>query len=66
MFNDIIHNLVQNIATAFYAIRNCRCRPTAESRETDDRQREEDFWNSSVGREISARIEAELHEHCSR
>ena len=67
LFHDIIHDAIQNVSTAIYAVRNCFIRPAAESSETDEcRQQEEEFWNSSVGREISARIESELlREHCS-
>ncbi len=65
LLNNIIHDVLQNVSAAIYAVRNHFVRPVSAQDTDDSRQREEEFWNSSVGREISARIEAELREHCS-
>ncbi len=67
LLNNIIHDILQNMSAAIYAVRNHFVRQVSAQDTDDFRQREEEFWNSSVGREIAARIESELlREYCSR
>ncbi len=63
LFSNIIHDAIQNISIAIYAVRNHFGRPDTEAQETDDRQ--EEFWNSVIGREISERIEEYVRQQSS-
>ena len=65
LLNNTIHDMIQNISTTIYAVRNCFSRPAAESRETDDGQQEE-FWNTVIGREMAERIEEYVRQSRSR